>query len=199
VTLRFKVALEELAFDASRARALGDEWKHFHQALHGHHTVEDTAIFPDLRAQGGRIAEVVDRLAVDHRGIEPLLADGDRAFAELLRTASAASAVVGALRALLDEHLALEEAEIVPFLRGATAFPPPPTDADAAMYASGFAWSMHGVAAEVLTQVYVMLPEIVRNKLPAARAEYEARCVRAFGALRPGAATTPIPDIQLRG
>lgn len=82
------------------------------------------------------------------RGIDPLLADGDRAFAELPRTANA---VVGALRALLDEHLALEEAEIVPFLRVATALPPPPTD------------------------------------------------VRAFGALRPGAATTPIPDIQFRG
>lgn len=191
---RFAAALGRLSADPSRASMLGDEWLQFRGALHGHHHIEDTAMFPGLRHHGEGISATLDRLQADHRRIDPLLEEGDRFFAELPAAVEAASRVVRQLRALLDEHLALEEAEVAPLLRGEAEFPPPATDAEAEMYASGFAWSTHGVAPEVVSQVDAMLPEIVRSKLPAARVAYAARCERAFGPLKPGAARTPIPD-----
>jgi len=100
------------------------------------------------------------------------------------------------LQELLSPHLALEEAELIPFLRAASSFPPPPNDEVLAMYADGFAWSMQGIAPEVLAKVYAMLPETLLSRIPAARAAFDARCERVWGPLKPGAATTPIPDPQ---
>lgn len=191
---RFASALAKLSRDAGRARAIGEEWTQYRGALHGHHQVEDTGIFPGLRQQSASLAATLERLEADHRRIDPLLEEGDRAFADLPRAIEAATRVVGELRALLDEHLAVEEAEVVPFLRGTATFPPPATPAEAELYASGFAWSTHGIAEDVIAQLDKMLPEILRSKLPAARAAYAARCERAFGTLKPGAARTPIPD-----
>jgi hypothetical protein len=191
---QFQAALAALSPGVARSQALSEEWKHFRGALHGHHEIEDTVMFPGLRAQSASIAETLDRLAADHRRIDPLLEQGDRAFAELPATAGAALAVIGEISTLLHPHLALEEAEVTPFLRGTSAFPPPPTDADAAMYAAGFAWSMQGIAPDVLSAVHAMLPESIRSQLPAARAAYEARSERAFGKSKPGSARTPIPE-----
>ena len=47
---RFAIALRRLAEgDHGRASALQQEWQSYHATLHGHHTVEDTGIFPNLR------------------------------------------------------------------------------------------------------------------------------------------------------
>ena len=97
-------------------------------------------------------------------------------------------------QALLGPHLALEEAELIPLIRGAKEFPPPPDEAAADMYAKGFAWAMHGIAPGVLEQVYTMLPPALKERLPAARAEFDARCQRVWGPLPPLASRTPIPE-----
>lgn len=191
---RFAVALEELPpGDASKAGLLRDEWQSYRNTLHGHHQMEDARVFPHLTSQQQALGAVIDRLSADHRKIDPLLERGDQAFAAL-PDASAAKALIAELRGLLGDHLALEEAEVVPFLRGAREFPTPASDAEAELYAHGFAWSMYGIAPEVLAQVEAMLPAALTSRLPTARAAFAARCERVWGAVSEGAARTPIPE-----
>jgi hypothetical protein len=190
---RFALALERLTpSDPARADALRGEWTNFHAALHGHHQMEDTAMFPGMRAQNPALGSCIDGLAADHRKIDPLLEEGDRAFAQLPETRPAL-AIVGELQRLLDPHLATEEAELVPYIRGAKAFPPPPDDAMADMYAQGFAWSSHGIAPDVLEKVYALLPPILTARLPAALAAFTERCEKVWGSAKAGCARTPIP------
>ena len=189
---RFARALA--ALDIARTDAIREEWQSFHFHLHGHHEAEDQGVFPGIVAEAASLATTIDRLSADHRRIDPLLERGDRAFADLPGAVDAAAAVVRELQALLDPHLATEEAELIPFLRAAKVFPAPSTDAEADLYAEGFAWAMQGVAPDVLDQLYVMLPNVLLTKLPAARAAFQVRCERVWGSFTVGAARTPIPD-----
>ena len=119
---------------------------------------------------------------------------GDQAFTDLPKT-DAALAVVSELSALLDAHLATEEANVIRFLRDAKAFPPMPSDEMLEMYAQGFAWASHGVAPEVLSQLDVMLPAGLVARLPAARAAFQARCDEVWGRLPPLASRTSVPAL----
>ncbi|HVJ16679.1 MAG TPA: hemerythrin domain-containing protein [Polyangiaceae bacterium] len=191
---RFARALTRIAAgDRSRAEAVSEEWQRYRATLHGHHEAEDNGLFPSLAGSHESARATIEKLGADHRRIDPLLERGDRAFADL-STPDAAAAVVRELEELLYPHLAIEEAELVPFLRGAKEFPPPPNDEAAEMYAQGFSWAMHGVAPDVLERAYEMLPEILRAKLPGARAAFAARFERVWGSASAGAARTPIPD-----
>jgi len=192
---RFLAALDQPTLATPQTEALREEWQSFHASLHGHHEAEDHGMFPNMRAQGEGVARVIDGLSADHRRIDPLLERGDQAFGALDGSRAEALAIVQELKTLLDPHLATEEAELIPFIRDAKQFPAPPTDADAEMYAKGFAWAMHGVAPAVLEQVYTMLPEALLSKLPAARSAFAARYERVWGKLPTGAALTPIPDV----
>jgi Hemerythrin HHE cation binding domain len=178
---------------ASRAEALREEWKSYHAALHGHHTAEDTTMFPNMKKEHPQLAATIDKLTADHHRIDPLLQNADLAFAALPDTKPAA-ALITELSELLAPHLAIEEAEIVPLLRNARAFPTPANDAEAEMFAGGFAWCAYGVAPEVLAKLFAMLPESITSRLPAARAAFEARSERAFGSTKAGASQTADPD-----
>jgi hypothetical protein len=185
------------ALTAAQARpteALQDEWKSFHLHLHGHHQVEDNGMFPSMRSQHPDLAACIDGLSADHRLIDPLLEKGDAAFAQLPDT-SAALAVVRELQVLLAPHLATEEASLIPHIRPAKGFPPPGTDAEAEMYAEGFAWSAHGIAPDIVEKVFALLPPILTSKLPAARAAFAERCQRVWGTTEAGASRTPIPEL----
>ncbi|HVU49646.1 MAG TPA: hemerythrin domain-containing protein [Polyangia bacterium] len=188
-----------VAGEGARAPDLAAEWAQYRGALHGHHEVEDGQMFPGMRGAHPELAPVFDELSAQHARIDPLLARGDAAFAELPAGAAAAAAVIAELSALIDQHLALEEAHVPPFLRAASAFPPPATDAEAEMYAQGFAWSSEGVAPEVLERVYAMLPANVTTRLPAARAAFAERCARVWGPVAAGASRTSVPDWLARG
>jgi hypothetical protein len=191
---RFVGALERLEpGDAQKSETLREEWKSYHATLHGHHEAEDGGMFPNLAAQHESVKATIEKLGADHRRIDPLLERGDAAFGELPRTASAL-ALVRELKALLDPHLAIEESELIPFLREMKSFPPPPNEEAAAMYAQGFSWAMQGVAPSVLEKVNAMLPEALTAKLDAARAAFDERTKRVWGSVNVGAATTPIPD-----
>jgi hypothetical protein len=190
---RFATALGRVAEgDRSRVAALQAEWTNYRNALHGHHEVEDTRMFPHLRSTQADLAAVIDQLAAQHKRIDPLLAAGDRTFATLTSPHEAAL-IVGQLSSLLDEHLALEEAHIIRFIRDARDFPPPGTDEEAALFAEGFAWSSDGVAAEVLDRVYAMLPEVLRTRMPAARVAFARRREGVWGAVPSGASRTSVP------
>jgi len=192
---QFAGALGRIAAgDTSHVAALRDEWQYYRNTLHGHHQVEDTAIFPSIREQHPELASVIDGLLADHRKIDPLLEEGDKAFAGLPEERRPAIRVVGSLGGLLHSHLETEETHIVPFLRDAKAFPPPASEAELEMYAQGFAWSSYGIAQEVLDKMYELLsPELVA-KLPAAREAFAKRCKAVWGTSAGGASKTPIPD-----
>jgi hemerythrin-like domain-containing protein len=188
----FVRALSEPSVGEAAAEALREEWKNFCATLHGHHHIEDTSMFPGMKANNPPLASFFDDLGADHRQIDPLLERGSAAFAELPNTA-AARAVVTELLALLDPHLAKEEANLVPLLRSFRAFPPLGSDAEANMFAQGFAWSSHGIAEDVLEQVGTLLPQALTSRLPEARKAFEARCVRVWGTAQIGSSRTPIP------
>jgi iron-sulfur cluster repair protein YtfE (RIC family) len=191
---RFQKALARIAAgDTSRVEAVRDEWKSFHATLHGHHEAEDNGLFPSLAKDHEGVRTTIERLGADHRRIDPLLERSHGAFDELPRT-SEALAIVRELSELLTPHLATEEAELIPFLRPAKTFPPPPNDEAANLYAQGFSWAMHGVAPEVLTALEPMLPEALKTRLAPARAAFAARCERVWGTSKAGAAWTSIPD-----
>lgn len=192
---RFALALEQLTDDAAdKIAALQEEWRFYRGALHGHHTIEDTQIFPHLKAEHESLGSVIDRLSADHRCIEPLLEHGDSLFADLPKVRAEAVELAVKLAELLDKHLELEEAEVVSYLRKAKEFPSPANDDEAVMYAQGFSWSMHGIAPEVLSQVVAMLPENLTSRLPDACKAFAARCVRVWGSASAGASYTSVPD-----
>src|SRR5688572_15584378 len=99
---RFALALKALAGGAepSKVAALREEWRFYRGAIHGHHTAEDQGVFPQLRGEHPSLSATIEKLTADHRRIDPLLARGDRAFAQLPETAEAA-AVVAELTSLL--------------------------------------------------------------------------------------------------
>jgi hemerythrin-like domain-containing protein len=190
---RFAAALRQVAEgDRARADGLPGEWTHYRNALHGHHEAEDTGLFPNLVRQHPELGPVIERLTADHRRIDPLLERADRAFAGLGDLPGAAS-VVAELSALLDEHLAFEEERVIDLLREAKQFQPPATDAEADLYADGFAWASNGVAVDVLARLDEMLPPVLTARLAGARARFEERCRRVWGALPARAARTAIP------
>lgn len=192
---RFLGAVAEIkAGDASRAEAVREEWdKSYRQALHGHHTIEDSTMFPDIKSKHPELTPALDTLTAQHHQIDPVLAKIDAAMVDLVHPDQAESAL-SELKALLDEHLVFEEAQITPSLRDAKEFPAPADDAMADMYAQGFSWSMQGIAPEVLAEVQKLLPEILLAKLPAAEEAFEARSKRVWGEYTVGSATTPVPQ-----
>jgi iron-sulfur cluster repair protein YtfE (RIC family) len=190
----FADALSEIARgDTARATEVANEWRKFREALHGHHTVEDTGVFPDLRARQLAPTAELDTLEAQHRTIDPLLERGDHAFADPSRV-EAANAVVRELHRALAEHLDLEERVVIPHLRNAKEFPLPPNDEVMAMYADGFAWSTAGLADEVIAALNAILPQAVVDRLPEARRAFAARCVRVWGRPAAGASRTSVPD-----
>lgn len=180
--------------DTACGDAIGEEWTRFRGALHGHHTVEDTAMFPDLRVKLPELAATLDQLDAHHRAIDPLLDRGDQVFADLANQRTAARDLIATIAALLDEHLDTEERAITPHLRDAKEFPAPPTDDLIAMYAEGFAWSAAGIASGVVEQVFAMLPPALVAKLPAARAAFDERSRRVWGYAHAGASVTSVPQ-----
>lgn len=193
--MRLLKAVEQMsAGDHSRDQDVRGEWEtSYRMALHGHHMMEDSHIFPDIRKRQPELAPALEKLSMQHHRIDPILARGDEAFADLAHPENA-KAVLEELKKLLDEHLSFEEAEITPSLRTQKEFPPPPDDAAAAMYASGFAWSMQGIAPSIIEKVSKLLPDILISKLPSAKDDFEERCKRVWGTYDIGSATTPIPE-----
>jgi hemerythrin-like domain-containing protein len=188
---RFQRALVSL--DHARIEALREEWKQYRDTLHHHHTIEDEGIFPGMKTDYPQMAAAVDHLYEQHHRIDPILERGDRAFAALPELHDVHD-VLEALRVLLDAHLDMEEAVVIPTLRSAKEFPLPPDEACAAMYADGFAWSTQGIAPEVCAKINAMLPNDLVEKLPAAIERFAERCRRTWGEYTVGATTTSAPD-----
>ena len=81
----------------------------------GHHTLEDQAVFPYLRAREPGLGPVIDRLADEHEIIHKVLEDLDAELVELLRSPGDFTRLQHAADVLTDvllSHLSYEEAEL---------------------------------------------------------------------------------------
>jgi hypothetical protein len=95
---------------------------HYCRFVHGHHRLEDRALFPELRRVNPALGPVVDRLQEDHRRVAGLLEDVESAAAALEGedTPEIRAAVAEALEALASHllaHLELEEESVAETLR----------------------------------------------------------------------------------
>lgn len=182
------------AGDSVDANKVQEEWrKGYRNAIHGHHTGEDTEIFPSVKNKYPELAAAIDTLTAQHHHIDPLIEQIDEAIADIAGSEKI-EGLFKDLKQLLDEHLAYEESTVVPTLRDQRDFPAPPDEATADMYAQGFSWSMQGIDPGVVEQLEKILPAMLLEKLPSARADFEARSKEVWGDYEVSSSTTSVPE-----
>lgn len=96
---------------------LGAYCESYCRVVTGHHTLEDTGIFPHLRRSDPDARPVIDRLEEEHEVIHDVLDDVDRALVALVADEEGAldrlRAVIDLLTDTLLSHLAYEERELL--------------------------------------------------------------------------------------
>jgi hypothetical protein len=81
-----------------------------------HHTIEDHAMFPALRAFDPALEPVIDQLGVEHEAVHSLVSEMDAAlhrFAQGLTSSEALEGLVTQLSDLLTSHFRYEEEQLV--------------------------------------------------------------------------------------
>jgi hypothetical protein len=112
---------EEVAVELSTLKANGPLWAlkvnclHYCRFVHGHHRLEDVALFPALRRAEPDLGPIVDRLEGDHRRVAEQLDELEAAVAGDDRERVVLA--LDELAAHLLAHLELEEESIGPALR----------------------------------------------------------------------------------
>jgi hemerythrin-like domain-containing protein len=108
--------------DTERARILADHIAFINSVLHLHHTGEDKHLWPKLLTRGAReIAPLVHTVERQHQGVDEAMADVNAAVTTWRWNAERAQAAVLAkavdvLVGRLEEHLRLEEQELLPLI-----------------------------------------------------------------------------------
>jgi hypothetical protein len=100
----------------SNSWTLGAYCASYCRVVTGHHSLEDQAVFPYLRASEPGLGPVIDRLAGEHEIIHKVLEDLDAELVELLRNPGDFARLQQAADVLTDtllSHLAYEEAQLV--------------------------------------------------------------------------------------
>jgi iron-sulfur cluster repair protein YtfE (RIC family) len=94
-------------------------WHGMSSALHHHHTIEDTHIWPVIRDKVGGTpdAEVLDAMEAEHSRIDPAIERVERAFADPDTGVDAVAESIDAFLGLLRSHLAHEERDAFPLIR----------------------------------------------------------------------------------
>jgi hemerythrin superfamily protein len=100
----------------SNSWTLGAYCASYCRVVTGHHSLEDQAVFPHLRASEPGLSPVIDRLADEHEVIHRVLQDVDAELVELVRGSGDLARLQQAADVLTDvllSHLAYEEAQLV--------------------------------------------------------------------------------------
>jgi hypothetical protein len=122
---------EELSSEIESLQTRGALWKlrmncmHYCRFVHGHHSLEDHALFPALLESNPELAPVINKLEADHREIAVHLDEIADSIGELQwdETTSSRERLAAALDGLsehLIEHLDYEEEAVSPTLRSWT-------------------------------------------------------------------------------
>lgn len=184
--------------DTVRADQLREAWAFLEPLLHAHHHAEDERIFPSLLDKPGFPAPVVDGLLDVHQRLARRIQEMTRSLARLPADAGmrmTRNAIKGFNEVLLP-HLQAEDDLMVPLLRAA-----PTTEAEAALipkteYAvliPGIAWCSEGVDPAIVDATFRAFPRDILDHVPAAKADYAARCERWWGGLLAPTGTTAEP------
>jgi len=109
------------AGDCKRSAIVGDHLNFIVAGLHSHHAAEDELIWPKLRARSPAHAAEITRMEGQHRDIAEGVATMRHVVASWAASADPRLAeqvipAVANLSAVLDEHLADEELNIVPLI-----------------------------------------------------------------------------------
>jgi hemerythrin-like domain-containing protein len=94
----------------------------FCRFIHGHHSVEDTVMFPSVLQFGGNgsdLQQVIDRLRAEHRTLSDYVDEVERTFGALPGDPAAMAAATAAVERLsehLEAHLRFEEESLAPAL-----------------------------------------------------------------------------------
>ena len=123
------VQVQKGAIDAARARSelnqmtmrqnnwtMGAYCQSYCRIVTQHHSLEDVAVFPYLRARENGLGPVLDRLQEEHRVIHGVLDTVDRALVNYISQSGDTSALTDAADLLTDtllSHLAYEERELI--------------------------------------------------------------------------------------
>jgi alkanesulfonate monooxygenase SsuD/methylene tetrahydromethanopterin reductase-like flavin-dependent oxidoreductase (luciferase family) len=123
------VAVQKGAIDAARARSelnqmtmrqnnwtMGAYCQSYCRIVTQHHSLEDAAVFPYLRARDDGLGPVLDRLQEEHRVIHGVLDTVDRALVNYIGQSGDTSELTDAADLLTDtllSHLAYEERELI--------------------------------------------------------------------------------------
>ena len=146
------------------------------------------------KQQHPELAAVIDGLFADHRKMDPMLEEGERAFAGLPTTVEAASGIVVAPVGAAGHppgdrgdphHTVPARREGVPAARQRRR---------AGDVRAGLRLEQPRHRARHPRQALRHLPATVVAKLPAARAAFAKRCEDVWGTAAAGASRTPIPD-----
>ncbi len=103
----------------ARARAVAAYVDDFCDSVHHHHAAEDDVLWPVVAASAGAHLDLAE-LSADHAALDPLLdriRTGAARFRAAPRDEDAATALavdLGELRDVLEEHIADEEASVLP-------------------------------------------------------------------------------------
>ncbi len=104
--------------DRRRIAGLGRYWKGYAGEVLAHHTIEDDVFFPALVARVDGAAGLIARTDDEHHRLDALMTSVDEGFTRLVRGSDLRSISLvddlDALAALMDAHLDLEDAEILP-------------------------------------------------------------------------------------
>lgn len=122
-------AVQKGAIDAARARSelnqmtmrqnnwtMGAYCQSYCRIVTQHHSLEDVAVFPYLRARDNGLGPVLDRLQEEHRVIHGVLDTVDRALVNYIGQSGGTSELADAADLLTDtllSHLAYEERELI--------------------------------------------------------------------------------------
>ena len=96
--------------------ALGAYCQSYCRVVTTHHTIEDTSMFPHLRASDAALVPVIDRLEEEHHVIAGVLDGVDRALVAVVSEPDGLARLREAVDLLADtmtSHLSYEESQLV--------------------------------------------------------------------------------------
>jgi hemerythrin-like domain-containing protein len=182
------------AADRVAWRLLQQRWQVFAEALHGHHSGEDSGLWPLLLERGtpGDV-ETLEAMEAEHAEFEPLLEACEEGFARLAEHADddarAALAVrLAATRECLARHLEHEETGAIPIIQRLLTqedwehldeehFKEELTPAKIVRIVP---WAAYGVPRDVLDQVFAQTGFGFKVVWLATRRRFAAKQARAF-------------------
>ena len=184
--------------DPKRAAALGRWFRGYSDELRTHHHIEDDIVFPQLVERVPAYAEYNDALTGDHHYLDRVIDALRDALADWARHSAESDAARDAryraldlaveLRDFLDEHLAIEDADVLPMIeRHFTADEYVVLEKQAgkaitirqAMFTAP--WYMATVDAETAARTLREAPRALRIVYAVSRRSYARLVANAFG------------------